>query len=92
MTKAEQEAKRAEIARARLQLAQAYVEVFGPEGGRSDRQRLVLENLQAQGYLRHTTVPEGTIDPYATHLLEGRRQLVLHIETMIQEGQHPKAP
>lgn len=57
-------------------LHKAYKDVFGGESG-----KLVLEDLRARGFF-HASTWAG--DKEQTLINEGARQLVLHINTMVE--------
>ena len=91
---AQRNAKRAEIAAARRKIALAYADVFGADDkSRTERQRLVWKNLTEVGFVDQTTVTfanaQTAVDPLWTHVLEGRRQLVLHVQQMVKEAAEP---
>lgn len=70
-----------------IRLANAYEEVFGPAERRSERQKLVLANLEEQCFGRKTAnwlLPTGEIAPLRSAANEGRRQVYLHILQQLQ--------
>lgn len=87
----EREEKQAEVMQARHKLALAFAEVFGHAGHRTERQDAVMKNLRDVCCLDATTASGATIDAHAVLLLEGRRQIGLHIQSMLDEAAKPPA-
>jgi hypothetical protein len=70
--------KARERAQAARDLARAYLLTFGSPHGKT-----VLTDLEDMGCLRRTTMQaREAVDANATLVMEGRRQLVLHIHAM----------
>ncbi|MDI7502027.1 GTP-binding protein [Cronobacter dublinensis] len=74
-------------------LLRAYRSVFGEEGKRTEEQRLVIADLMNFSKLLASSVAvskaTGTVDPLATMLAEGRREVAHRIinYTTLDEGQ-----
>lgn len=88
----EREAKQAAIIDARHQLALAYAEVFGFDGSRTERQKAVVKNLREVCSMDATTAmqrPDGNVDPQMTLILEGRRQICIHLTNLIADAASP---
>ena len=84
-----QKKRQEEAANERRALAKAYFMTFGNEAGQR-----VLKDLERQGYLYTTTLTAqsegGPIDAAQTWANEGRRQLVIYVKAMMQEGERGK--
>jgi hypothetical protein len=68
------------------QLALAYAHVFGLDGKRMIHQQLVWDDLQKRGYMRSSTIiasSQGACDPFRFAVAEGRRQMVLELESIL---------
>lgn len=68
-------------------LCLAYARVFGQDGARSEDQRLVMEDMEARGYVhRSTMVPcgDGHVDTPKMECAEGMRIFVLNTKTLIR--------
>lgn len=74
-------------------LLRAYRSVFGEEGQRTREQELVIADLMNFSKLLQSSVAisksSGTVDPLATMLAEGRREMAHRIinYTTLDEGQ-----
>ena len=90
-TPAELDAARAEANASRERLIQAYGDVFGrEEGGRSESQAMVWEDMQRRGFIRRPTAQhvEGAgIDALGSAHNEGKRLFMLDsMEAVHQAG------
>jgi hypothetical protein len=61
------------------QLSRIYMEVFNTDNG-----QLVLEDLKNRCHAEISTVSEGGIDPFQVVYKEGRRSVLLHIQTQLK--------
>lgn len=79
--------------RERYRIAKAFGRMFGQDAAtRTEDQKEVLANLEQICCLKQTTAmqkPDGLIDPNMTLVLEGRRQLAIHINQMIEGSSQP---
>ena len=76
--------KRAAWEKDRRALAQSYALTFGTETGRR-----VVQDLEREGKVAEPLFglgDSGPVDPIRFGALEGRRQLILYLKALIEEG------
>lgn len=92
LSKEDREAIRRENA---ARIGRAFRSVFGVDGGRTEQQKLVWENLEKMSFHRRATfVPDegGRFDAIQGALCEGYRQLFLQILAIVEKNPDEPKP
>jgi hypothetical protein len=89
----------ADVAEGHRQVAQAFLEVFGPPSDRTKAQRMVMAELHAIGFSNvpvttNAVVSSGMIDPIRLAVNSGKQEVVFHIQnrifSAIRDGEEPR--
>jgi hypothetical protein len=89
----EQKKEEHKIKLARHKVGKSYIRLFGNEPDkRTADQKAVVDNLRQVCCANQTTAmqkPDGTIDPNMSLILEGRRQIFIHLESIMEFADQP---